>query len=500
MKIPKTSIQTAWRADWLAEFGIALVALVLLTREIMFAAVGAGILLALASLGLIFHRRLGILRKELHVAQRLSKTKVFLGDSIDGELTIRNGSQLDAHILAVQPVLEKSLTFRMSSSFDELLRPGTASSSKFTITPLARGRFQMSGFTLTFTDARGLFTGEVKYAQADWVEVYPGMKTQAPLTPLRLYGGSPEIFRRASTGTDYAGTREYVPGDDYHRIEWKATARLRTLMVKEFHPETHAMLQILIDAGRTMQEQSYVGTRLDEALAISQLLVQSAMGSADRVGILVYDESRIVKAVKPERAEQQLASLREVALSLLPQVPGEKPARQAPAPFWNGEKGPPRVEPLATFIRLLRLKLGSSYGKTGMYKALEQATTVDLDSVIILTDLLTNNEVLLKSASTWRERANIIVAQIGAPWRLCVSLEDAYAAYDKNSRILKHLQHVGLAVFDVRPQILVDKIGGALLMPRQRAYGRKTDGPRVDLQSKEVDPHTGQPGHLVDLE
>ena len=84
------------------------------------------------------------------------------------------------------------------------------------------------------------------------------------------------------------------------------------------------------------------------------------MGSADRIGILVYDESRIVKAVEPERAEQQLASLRELAPSLLPKAPGEKLARQVPSPFWNGEMGPPRVKSLATFIRLLGLELGSS--------------------------------------------------------------------------------------------------------------------------------------------
>jgi uncharacterized protein (DUF58 family) len=216
-----------------------------------------------------------------------------------------------------------------------------------------------------------------------------------------------------------------------------------------------------------MQEKSYVGTKLDEALAISQLLVESATGSADRIGILIYDESRIVNAVKPERAEQQLASLRELAPSHLPQAPGEKTARQVSAPSWNGEKGLPDVEPLATFIRLLRLKLGSSYRKTGIYRALEDATTENPDSIIILTDLLTNNEILLRSASTWQQRANIVVAQIGGPWRLCVSLEDAYAAYDRNIRILKGLHHVGLRVFDVRPEMVVDKIGEALQMARQ---------------------------------
>ena len=469
MRIPKTPIQTSWRADWLSEFSIALIALAFLAREIIFAAVGAGILLSLVSLSILFHRRLGVLRRELHVAERLPKTRVCLGDSIEGDLTIRNESRLAAQILAVTPVVEKGLSFELSSSSNESLRPGTTSSSKFEITSLKSGRFRISGFTLTFTDSRGLFTGEVNYEQGDWVQIYPSVRTRAPITPLRLYGGSPEIFLKVPAGTDYAGIRQYTPGDEYHRVEWKSTARLGTLMVKEFYPGAHAMLQILIDAGRTMREQSYVGTKLDEALAISRLLVESSV--VHHIGILVYDESRIVKALKPETVDQQAASLRKLALSLLPQAPGEKLGKQASAPFWSGERGPPLIEPLATFIRLLRLKSASSHRKTGMFKALEQAMTANPDSVVILTDLLTTNEVLLSSMPAWRDRANVVVAQIGAPWRLYSNLESAYAAYDSNSRILKRLQRVGLAVFDVRPEIVVDKIGGALLMSRQRAFG-----------------------------
>jgi uncharacterized protein (DUF58 family) len=241
---------------------------------------------------------------------------VILGDSIEGDLTIRNESRLAAQVIAVAPVVDKGLSFKLSSSSNQLLRPDTTSSSKFEITSLKSGRFQVSGFTLTFTDARGLFTGEVNYEQGDWVEVYPGVRTKVPVTPLRLYGGSPEIFRKAATGMDYAGIRQYAPGDEYHRVEWKATARLRTLMVEEFHPETQTTLQILIDTGRTMHQQSYVGTKLDEALAVASLLTESAVGSAKSIGIWVYNETEIVKAMGPTVPEQQLVGLRKLTLTL----------------------------------------------------------------------------------------------------------------------------------------------------------------------------------------
>jgi len=167
VKIPRASIRTTWRTDWLIEFGATLVLLGILAREIAFASVGIGTLLALSMLGLIFHQRLGILQRQLHVTQRLPRTRMPLGDSVEGELTIRNGSPFTAQILRAQPVVQKALRFRPRTSFNQLIRPGTASSSKFTITALEKGRFQISGFMLTFTDARGLLTEEVRCGEAD---------------------------------------------------------------------------------------------------------------------------------------------------------------------------------------------------------------------------------------------------------------------------------------------------------------------------------------------
>ena len=487
MRIPKTSIRTAWRADWLAEFSMALIALAFLTREITFAAVGAGIILAMASLGLIFQWRLGILRRELHIAQRLSKTKVFLGDSIDGELTIRNGSQLAAHILAVQPVPEKALGFGLSSSFNQLLQPGTTSSSEFAITPLARGRFQISGFTLTLTDARGLFTGEVKYAQADWVEVYPGMRMKVPITPLRLYGGSPEVLRKAPTGMDYAGIRQYAPGDEYHRVEWKATARLRTLMVKEFHPETQRTLQILINAGRTMHQQSYVGTKLDEALAVAQLLVESAIGSEIRVGIWVYAENELVRVIKPVTAKEQLITLREFAPTLAAKDASTEASASIRVPRVFLQAALPQAGLLSMFMRLLKLRFGLVYRNTGLYKALLDAARTSAEGLTtILTDLQTDNAPLVEAVGDQAQRRiQIVVAQIGAPWRTGDTLEDAYVKYQNNDRTLQVLWRFGVVVVDVQPERLVDtvvkQISGSIVIPASSGSYSQI---RYDITSK----------------
>jgi uncharacterized protein (DUF58 family) len=459
VRIPKTSIRTTWRADWLIEFGIALVVLAFLTREIISAVIGAGILLLLASLGLLFHQRLGVLRGQLHVAERLPKTRVFLGDSIEGDLTIRNGSRLAAQILAVTPVVEKGLSFKLSSSSNQLLRPGTTSSSKFEIMPQESGRFQISGFTLTFADARGLFTGEVKYGQADSVQVYQGARAQAPLTPLPLYRGGPSMFRKASTGTDYADIRKYAPGDEYHRVEWKATARLRKLMVKEFHPEAQTSLQILVDAGRSMQQRSYVGSRIDEAFSVAQLLWEWATRLGDQVGLWLYDETEIVKAIKPVKAGEQLAAFRELALALAARTAHPEPTTSVVPSITLSRRTPgtPLGNRLAIFLRSLELKLGSGYHKTGIYRALAEAIgTAPGGIFIILTDFQTSTEAFAKTISELRGGGHVIVAHIGATWRMSRDLEEAFLRYQKNIRTIRDLQRLGMPIFDQSPERLIE--------------------------------------------
>ncbi len=59
----------------------------------------------------------------------------------------------------------------------------------------------------------------------------------------RLPGGV-SLTNRPGIGIEYFSTREYVAGMDYRHIDWRATARLQKLMVKEFEEE--ATINILL--------------------------------------------------------------------------------------------------------------------------------------------------------------------------------------------------------------------------------------------------------------
>jgi uncharacterized protein (DUF58 family) len=232
-------------------------------------------------------------------------------------------------------------------------------------------------------------------------------------------------------------------------------------MVKEFHPETETTLQILIDAGRTMHQSSYVGTRLDEALAVAELLVESAIRSGNHVGIWIYDEAEIVQTMKPAMAEEQLHNIRRLALVLRPQTAPEQANIRVLPPAEPSLLGTGAflVSHVAEFVRLLKFRLRSSCRKTGVWKAMTESNSMGLGGAfVILTDLQTGDDALLKAVSSLAEPGLTIVAQVGAPWRLSECLEEAYAKYQENDRILRRLQNSGLVSFDLRPEMLIEAV------------------------------------------
>jgi uncharacterized protein (DUF58 family) len=121
-------------------------------------------------------------------------------------------------------------------------------------------------------------------------------------------------LRRRGGLTEFESLREYVPGDDVRRLDWKAYARRGRPMVREYQEERGQELVLVIDCGRRMGATDAEGdergwTKLDHALDAALQLAAVALSKGDRVGILAFDT--MVRAyVSPARGSRQLESLR----------------------------------------------------------------------------------------------------------------------------------------------------------------------------------------------
>lgn len=113
------------------------------------------------------------------------------------------------------------------------------------------------------------------------------------LARLRELDGSTSVQVRGQ-GTEFDSLREYVRGDDVRSIDWRATARSSTTMLRTWRPERDRHVVILIDTGRTSAARVGDGVRLDAALEAALLLAALAGRAGDHVHLVMFD--RVVRA------------------------------------------------------------------------------------------------------------------------------------------------------------------------------------------------------------
>jgi uncharacterized protein (DUF58 family) len=95
--------------------------------------------------------------------------------------------------------------------------------------------------------------------------------------------------RQYGAGTEFESLYPFRSGDDPRRIDWRATARQRTLVVRRFQVERHRDVMIIIDSGRLMGTDAGRGTKLDCAVDAALNLARVTLQSGDRCGVAAYD-------------------------------------------------------------------------------------------------------------------------------------------------------------------------------------------------------------------
>jgi uncharacterized protein (DUF58 family) len=117
--------------------------------------------------------------------------------------------------------------------------------------------------------------------------------------------------------TEFTDLREYVPGDDPKDLDWKASARARTLLVRRYHALRKLTLHLEVSTGRGMTAASpAMVPRHDVALAVAGVLGHLAVRHGDLVGMVHGDGAH--QTVIPPRggaahAERCLRSAAEAA-------------------------------------------------------------------------------------------------------------------------------------------------------------------------------------------
>lgn len=184
------------------------------------------------------------------------------------------------------------------------LQPGQHSQIGYRLRPLNRGHFSFEHCEIDLPSPMSLWSDKRLINVVDSTRVYPDFA--------RLYGGQLLAVdnwlsllgvhqrQRRGQGLEFHQLREFREGDSLRQIDWKATARHRTPIAREYEDERDQQIIFMLDCGRRMRSQDDELSHFDHALNACLLLSYIALRQGDAVGLSTFasDQPRYLAPVK----------------------------------------------------------------------------------------------------------------------------------------------------------------------------------------------------------
>lgn len=230
----------------------------------------------------------------------------------DNEVRLRVDSRYSFSV-GLTVIDEVPIVFQQRNiSFRCTLRSGEGKGITYQLHPTQRGVYGFGLIRVFVVTRLGLVSRRISCGTPQEVKVYPSYlqlrRYELLAMSNQLTASGLKRIRRAGHQTEFEQIKEYVKGDDYRTINWKASARRHTLMVNVYQDERSQQVYCLIDKGRVMQQAFEGMTLLDYAINASLVLSYVAIHRDDKAGLATFNEhfDSFVPASKQEGQMQAL--------------------------------------------------------------------------------------------------------------------------------------------------------------------------------------------------
>ncbi|WP_312909493.1 DUF58 domain-containing protein [Stutzerimonas nitrititolerans] len=267
-----------------------------------------GLLLSLALLALFDAIRLH--RSPSPHLQRSLPGNLPLGRWSDVRLRVQNDLRQPL-ILEVFDQVPAGLTFEQ---LPQRLRlsPAEYGEIGYHLKAVRRGRYEFNHCEVRLSSPLGLWRSRRILPLHAQTRVYPDFTRLhgAPLMAVDNWLSRLGVRQqpRRGLGMEFHQLREYREGDVLRQIDWKATARKRMPITREYQDERDQQILLMLDCGRHMRSQDGELAHFDHALNASLLLAYVALRQGDALGIYGFAAARPC-FVAPAKGQQQLPRL-----------------------------------------------------------------------------------------------------------------------------------------------------------------------------------------------
>ena len=226
-------------------------------------------------------------------------------------------------------------SFEAESEEQDVELPAGTGTSEFLCkwTPHRRGSYRVDAVYLEAPSPLGMWQVRRKDEVAMEIRVYPNMRRDDDLKALRQGVSGAHSMRQVGRGREFEKLREYLPGDGFDEIHWKATARRGRPITKVFQVERTQEVYVIVDRSRLSARPVGEETTLERSISAALIVGAAAEKRGDLFGLAAFAD-QVDAFVRARNGKAHYAACRDAIYQLHP-----KPVT-------------PDFDEIATFLRL----------------------------------------------------------------------------------------------------------------------------------------------------
>lgn len=226
-------------------------------------------------------------------ATRLCAMRFSNGDENKVQIIIENNYPLQVNLNIIDEI---PIQFqRRDIDFVAKLKPKQTKVIEYYLKPVKRGSYEFGMIRVFAASSIGLLHRRYDCDRPVVITVYPSYLQLQKYELMAISNNLSELgikkMRKIGHNIEFEHIKEYVEGDDYRTINWKATARKNDLMVNLYQDEKSQNVYSLIDKGRMMQMPFDGMSLLDYAINSTLVVSNIAIKKDDKAGIMTFEKS-----------------------------------------------------------------------------------------------------------------------------------------------------------------------------------------------------------------
>jgi uncharacterized protein (DUF58 family) len=243
---------------------------------------------------------------------RLTPEKLSNGDENDLYIHLQNFYPFKVALIVIDEIPHQFQ--RRDLNFILSVGPGEKKVVHYRVRPLKRGEYSFGTVNVFASSPLSLLSRRFRFSGDAIVPVYPSYiqmrKYELMAISNMLIDSGVKRIRRVGQNREFELIKEYVTGDDFRTINWRATARKNHLMVNHFQDERSQQVYSIIDKGRVMQMPFNGLSLLDYAINASLVISNIAIRKSDKAGLITFQD-KVSVTIPASRKNRQMLNIME---------------------------------------------------------------------------------------------------------------------------------------------------------------------------------------------